>query len=101
LAEDVDVRQEVHLDPSLTFTLAGLAASAGNIEREPPGFITALPRFWQHRIQIANLGKAPGVSCGIGSRRAPDGRLIDANDFVDILRARNRFVCSCLLARAI
>src|SRR5690242_18541251 len=37
IARDEDVRQELHLDPDLPLTLAGLAAPAGDVEREVAG----------------------------------------------------------------
>jgi len=43
------------------------------------------PRFRQHGIKIADVGKDAGVRRWIGAGSASDGRLIDAYDFVDML----------------
>ena len=47
------------------------------------------------------MGEDAGISGGIRARAAPDGRLIDADDFVNILAAADGFVRARLLARAI
>ncbi len=100
-AEHVHVRQEIHLDAALAFALAGLAASAGDIEGKTSGLVAALARLRQHGVEVADLGEDAGVSCGIGAWRAADGRLVDADDFVDILCAGDGLVRSGLFARAI
>ena len=101
LALHVNVGQKIHFDAALAFTLAGFAASAGNVEGESSGLVATLARFGQHRKKVANQREDSGVSCGIGARSAADGRLIDANHFVDQLAASNGFVCAGLLARAV
>ena len=37
LAQHVNVRQKIHLDPPLTFSLAGFAASADTLKENRPG----------------------------------------------------------------
>ena len=49
-ADHVNVRQEIHFDPALSFALAGLATAARNVEGEAPGLVTALARFRKHGV---------------------------------------------------
>ncbi len=44
-AEHVDIGQKIHLDAALAFALAGLAASAGNVEGKTSGLVAALARL--------------------------------------------------------
>ena len=80
------VRQEVHLNTQNTITKAGLAATALDVKRKTSGFVTAGPCFWHARIKIAEHGEKPGVGRGVASRSSPDGSLIDADNFVDVLK---------------
>ena len=57
LALHVHVGQEIHLDAALALALAGFAASAGNVEGEASGLVTAFARFRQHGIEVANLSE--------------------------------------------
>ncbi len=100
-AEDVDVGQEVHLDAALAFALAGFAASAGHVEGEASGLVATLARFRQHGEEIANLREDAGVGRGIRTRRAANRRLVNANDFVDVLDSGDRLVLTGLFARTI
>src|ERR1019366_8823591 len=97
----VNVGQKVHFDAALAFALARFAASAGNVEGEAAGLVSALARFGQHGVEVANRRKDSGIGCGIGARGAPDRRLVDANDLVDQLRSGNGFVRAGFLARTI
>src|ERR1700675_963544 len=53
-AGDIYVGQEVHLDADDAVALAGLAASALDVEGETPGSVTAHPRLGKLRKQFAN-----------------------------------------------
>src|SRR5271170_3718075 len=88
-AEDVDIGKKIHLDAALAFALAGFATAAGNVEGEASGLVAALARFGQHGIDLANRSEDAGVGRGIGARSAADRGLVDANNFVDVLRADN------------
>ena len=46
-------------------------------------------------------GEDAGVGGGVGARGAADGRLVDADDFVDVLGAGDGFVLAGFFARAI
>jgi hypothetical protein len=97
----VDVGHEVHFDAALAVALAGLAAAAGDVEAEAAGLVAALARLGQHGEQVADGREDLGVGGGIGARRAADGRLVDADDLVDLLGAGERLVRAGLLARAV
>src|SRR6185312_6680202 len=101
LAQHVHIRQEVHFDATLALTLASLAAPATDVEGETPGLVSAFPRFRQHGVQIANLSEYSGVSCRIGTRRASNGRLINANHLVHALQPSDALVPSRLFTRSI
>src|SRR6266849_948247 len=101
LAQDVHIRQEVHFDPPLPFSLAGFAPPARDIERKSSRLVTAFTRFWQHGVQISDLGKDSGVRRRIRAWRAANRRLVNANDLVDILRAGDGLVHPRLFARAV
>ena len=101
LALHVDVGHEVHFDAALAVALAGFAAAAGDVEAEAAGLVAALARFGQHGEQIADGREDLRVGGGIGARRAADGRLVDADHFVDLVGAFERFVHAGLFARAV
>ena len=58
------------------------------LKEKRPGLVAALARLRQHGVELANLGEDAGVGRRIGARGAADRRLVNANDLVDILRAR-------------
>ena len=87
LAGHVDVRQEVHLDLDLAVALAGLAAAAGDVEREAPGAVAARAALRQRREEGAQVVPEPDVGGRVGARGAADGRLVDVDDLVDELDA--------------
>ena len=94
LALDVDVGHEVHFDAALAVALAGLAAAAGHVEAEAAGLVAALARLGQHGEEIADGREDLRVGGRVGARGAADGRLVDADDLVDLLGA-----CRALRAR--
>ena len=101
LALHVDVGHEIHFDASLPVALAGFAAAAADVEAEAPRLVAALARLGQHGEKVADGREDLRVGGRIGARRAANRRLIDADDFVDLLRAGERFMRARLLARAV
>ncbi len=87
IAEHVDIGKEIHLDAFETIAFARLTTPAFDVEREAPGFITALARLRQHGVQLANRRKQSGVRRGIRSRRAANRRLVDLDYLVDVLQS--------------
>ena len=86
-AGDVHVGQKIHFDAAQAVALAGFAAAAFHVEAEAAGLVAALARFGQHGEEFADRGEDAGVGGGIRARRAADGRLVDLDDFVDVLGA--------------
>ena len=101
LAQHVDVGQEIHFDAALAIALAGFAAASGDVEGKAPGLVAAFARLREHGEQIADGGEDAGVGGGVGSRRATDGRLVDANDFVDLIESCDGCVLAGIFARAV
>jgi uncharacterized protein YyaL (SSP411 family) len=52
------------------------------------------------REPVADRRERAGVCGGVGARRAPDRRLVDVDDLVDVLEAVQRVVLARMLARA-
>ena len=82
VACDVNVRQKVHFDALKAVALAGFAAATLHVETEAPRFIAALTRFRQQGVKFANGREKTRVSGRVRARRAPNGGLINADDFV-------------------
>ena len=87
LAGHVDVGQEVHLDLDLAVAAADLAAPALDVEAEPAGLVAARPRLAGLGVELADVVEDVGVGRRVGPRRAPDRRLVDVDDLVDLLDA--------------
>ena len=81
----------MHLDLQNAAALTGFAAAALDVEAEPPG--TVATHFGVLRVgkQRADIPEHAGVGGRVGARRAPDGRLVNANDLVHPLHALNGF----------
>ena len=91
LALDVHVRQEVHLDGPQARPLAGLAAAPDHIEGEPSWFVAANLGFRELGEKGSDFAEDAGVGGGVGAGRAPDGALVDGDDLVEVLEARQLF----------
>src|ERR1700677_1509153 len=90
-AGDVNVRQEVHLDADNAVALACLAAAALDVEGKAAGPLAAHSGLGQLREEFADWREEAGIGRGIGSRRAPDGALIDVDDLVEMFDAVESF----------
>src|SRR5260370_723170 len=85
VAGDVDVGQEVHLDLDDAVALAGLAASALDVEGEAAGLVAARLGLRQAREPFADRGERAGIGRRIAARRAADRRLVDVDHLVEML----------------
>src|SRR5690606_21984227 len=99
LAGHRHIGKELHLDHFHPCALTGFAASAFYVERKPSGFITPDLRLRQLREERPDIGEHPGIGSRIRPRSAPDGGLIDLNDFVDVLESAYRLVGKRFLFR--
>src|SRR2546422_9501531 len=89
LAHHVDIGKKIHFDAAEAVALAGFAAATLYVEAEAAGTVAALARFGEHGEEIADGSENASVGGGIRARRAADGGLIDFNNFVDLLGAKN------------
>ena len=101
LAAHVDVGQEVHLDGLHARPAALLAAAALDVERETPGLEAADLGVGRHLEQLADVGKDVRIGRGIRPRSAPDGRLVDNDQFVDMFEALRPVVLQRLVEGAV
>ena len=87
IARHINIRQEVHLDFEQAVTCTRLAAAALDIERETARAVAARLGIRRLGEQIADVVEHTRVGCRIGARRAPDGRLVNVDDLIQILDA--------------
>ena len=92
LARDVDVGQEVHLDLDRAVAGAVLAAPALDVEGEPALLVAADLGLGGLAEQLADVVEHAGVGGRVRPRRAPDRRLVDADDLVELLDAADPLV---------
>ena len=92
IAGDEDIRQKVHLDPDLARALAGLAPTPLDVEAEPARFVSTGPRIGGRGEQRSDGIEDLGVGRRVRSRSAADGRLVDADDLVEVFPAGHRLV---------
>ena len=87
VAGHVHVGQEVHLDLDQAIALAGLAAAAAHVEAEAARRVAACARLGHLRIQFAQGREQAGIGGRIGTRGAPDRRLVDVDHLVEQVQA--------------
>ena len=85
LTGHIDIRQEVHLYLDDAVSSAGLTAPAFYIKTETSLAVSLRLGIRRGCKQIPDLVKYPGVSSRIGSRCTPDGRLVNGNNFIQLL----------------
>ena len=83
----IDVGQEMHLHLDQAVTLAGLTASALDIEAEASGLVAARTRFMCAGEQVAYRREQAGIGGWIAARGAAYGALVDINDLVEYAKA--------------
>ena len=101
LARHVHVGQEVHLDLDGAVAGAGLAATAGHVEREPAGQVAAHLGLVGLGEQLADVVEHAGVGGRVRAGRAADRRLVDVDDLVDLVEALDGLVAAGRRARAV
>ena len=101
LAEDINIRKEVHFNAALTVTLTGFASATLDVEGEAAWFVAALARLGKHGKEVADGGEDAGVGGGIGAGGASNGRLIDLDDLVELVDTDDGAVLAGLLAGAV
>ena len=100
-ARHIDVGQEIHLDSLLTRTAALLAAAALDIERETAGLEASYLSIGRRLEEFAYVRKDARVCRRIAARRASYGRLVDHDEFVDMLDTLHAVALQRLIERAV
>ena len=77
----------MHLDLDDAVALTGLAAAPLDVEREAAGVIAPHLGVGRLGVEVADIGEHAGIGGRVRARGAADGRLVDADDLVDILHA--------------
>ncbi len=77
----------MHFNFDDAVALAGFAATALDVERETTGAVAACAGLRYPGEQFADWRQQAGVSRWIGSWCATDRRLIDVDDFVELVEA--------------
>src|SRR5690606_14526117 len=92
VARHVHVWQEVHLDLDQAITLARLAATAPDVEREGPASAAAHPGIRELREQFADRREQAGVGGRVAARGAADRPPVDLDDLVELVESLDPFV---------
>ena len=87
VAGDVHVGQEVHFHADLTVAAARLAASALDVEAEPPLSVAPALGLLGGGEQIPDVVEQAGVGGWVGAGRPPNGTLVDVHHLVQLLDA--------------
>ena len=96
-----DIWQELHLDLRITRASARFAPTAADIEGESARRVTARLGLWHRCEQGSHGGEQAGVSRGIGSRSATNGRLVYVNHLVNVVQPVNLIVVTRSALRAV
>ena len=91
---NVDIRQKMHLDFQDAIALTRFAASAFDVKREPPCGVPLCLGIVRLGEQLPNVCEYARIGCRIGTRRSADWRLVNVDDFVQILQPLHPFKCS-------
>ena len=97
----VNIRQKVHFNRQNAAAFAGFAASALDIEAEPPGAVAAHFGILCVGKQRADVAKHACVGGRVGARRAANRRLVDADDLIDPLHALDLLTLAGAAARTV
>src|SRR5215831_13816658 len=95
------VRHEHHLDLEIAGALARFAAAARDVEAEGAGGVPALSRQRSIGEDPSDLVERLDVRDGVRARRLADRTLVDADDVVDRVGARQRVVVTNALAEVL
>src|SRR5205823_7388438 len=101
LARHVHIGQEVHLDLDLPIAPAYLAASALDVEAEAARLVAARARLRGLGEEVPDHIEQARVRGWVGPRRAPDRRLVDGDDLVQLVEAVDRAMRARALARSV
>ena len=97
VARDIDVGQEMHLHLDQSVALTGFAAPTPHVERKAPDLIATGARLGCAGKEFPDRGEKTGIGGRVGSGCAPDGALVDVNNFVKLVQARDALMRRRLL----
>src|SRR5215510_13151014 len=89
IAHDIHIWKKMHFDGHHAIALTGFAPSTFDIEGEAFRTVTAHACLGQLGKKVTNRIKQSYIRSGVGVRSATDRRLINTNDFIQVLPARN------------
>jgi len=101
IASDVDIGQEVHFDPVDAVAAAGLAAAALDIEAEAAVLVATGAGVLGAGKQLPDQVEHSGIGRRVGARGPSNRRLVDRNDFVEMLESCNPVESAGKAARTI
>ncbi len=78
----------MHFNPDDAVALAGLAPPALSVKAETSRLVAAHFGLLRLCKQVANQLKRARVSSSVRARCAPNGRLVNLNDLVDVLKSQ-------------
>ena len=91
VALNVHVGQKIHFNDDSPRSLTIFAPAALYVKAESARAVASRFRFGKRCKEIAYAAEKPDVCRGVRPRRAPDGALIDIDNFVDIRNAFDLF----------
>ena len=91
----------MHFNRQDAAAFAGLAASALDIEAEPPGAVASHFGILRVGKQRADVAKHACVGGRVGARRAANRRLVDIDNLIDALDALDFFIRTHRARRAV
>ncbi len=87
-----DIGQKIHLQAIGAVAVTGLAAPTRDVEAESARQIAAGLRLGQLGVKITDQVEQLDVGRRVGARGAADRRLIDVDDFVEVLKTNDAVV---------
>lgn len=91
----------MHLDLDHAIALARFAAPALDVEREASRAVAARLRLGEPREPVADRRERARIRGRVGARRAPDRRLVDVDDLVELFEPLDALVRAGMDARAV
>src|SRR5690606_9479101 len=93
------IGQKVHLNCFVTVTTTGLTSSTLYIERETTRCVSTYFGFGHSCKQISNLCEDTRISGRVGARCSTNRRLVNTDNFINVVYSVNRFVGKWLFVR--
>ena len=82
-AGNIDTRQEVHFDCSVTVAATAFTSSAFDVERKAPWLVAADASFGEFDKEVTDVHEDASICGRIGARCSSERALVNINDLVD------------------